>query len=379
MANTQEKSPVDDLKEALTGYLGAMGGKLADKAQDKLGDLTGHLSDTAEGSGPGLLGGVAKRVMGGDSPVKALMMEKGKSVKDNIVEKVTGKKGGSGSKKGSSIKATNIVESIDVGVPVRTAYDHWTQFEDFSSFTKGVRSVSKSGDTESNWKAKIGPSSRGWKATVQEQVADDRIVWTSDGAKGSTRGAVTFHELGPTLTRIVLVIEYYPAGFFEKTGNIWRAVGRRIRLDLKHFARHVTLHGDEELEGWRGEIREGEVVTSHEDAMEEEERREQEGADEDEDAEGEEGEEGADDEDGAEDAYEDEDAEDADEEAEDGEDAEGADQADEDADGYDEDAEYDEEEEPYDEEEDADQGEEDEEEDDEDEEDQPRRRSRARR
>jgi hypothetical protein len=108
---------------------------------------------------------------------------------------------------------------------------------------------------------------------VQEQVPDDRIIWTSEGAKGTTRGAISFHELAPNLTRIVLVMEYYPSGFFEKTGNIWRAQGRRVRLDFKHFQRHVTLT-EEEPEGWRGEIRDGEVVVTHEDAVEREEAEE---------------------------------------------------------------------------------------------------------
>lgn len=64
------------------------------------------------------------------------------------------------------------------------------------------------------------------------------------------------------------MVEYYPSGFFEKTGNIWRAQGRRLRLDLKHFMRYVTLSDDEDLEGWRGEIRDGEVVRSHEEGLE---------------------------------------------------------------------------------------------------------------
>ncbi len=76
-------------------------------------------------------------------------------------------------------------------------------------------------------------------------------MWTSEGGKGSTRGTASFHELTPNLTRIVLVVEYYPAGFFDKTGNIWRAQGRRMRLDFKSFQRHVSLTNDE-VEGWRG-------------------------------------------------------------------------------------------------------------------------------
>ncbi|MFE4645672.1 SRPBCC family protein, partial [Streptomyces sp. NPDC056730] len=155
--------------------------------------------------------------------------------------------------------------------PLRSVYDQWTQFEDFSSFTKGVRSVNMSDEIESDWKLKVGPSNRAWKATVQEQVPDERIVWTSEGAKGTTHGAVSFHELTPDLTRVVVVVEYYASGFFEKTGNIWRAQGRRLRLDLKHFQRYVTL-ADEDAEGWRGEIRDGEVVRTHEEALEDEER-----------------------------------------------------------------------------------------------------------
>lgn len=215
----------------------------------------------------------------------------------------------------------NIIEVLDVGVPLRDAYDFWTQYDQFSSFAKGVRDVSKSDEVGSDWKVKVGPSSRSFKATVQEQIPDDRIVWTSEGAKGTTRGVVSFHELAPTLTRIVLVVEYYPSGFFEKTGNLWRAQGRRMRLDFKNFQRYVTLT-NEEPEGWRGEIRDGEVVVSHEDAMEEEEADQEES--EGEEPEGEGGGDAGEDadsayEDEAEDVYEDED-----EGAEDEEEAEGA-------------------------------------------------------
>src|SRR5690606_5772380 len=114
-----------------------------------------------------------------------------------------------------------------------------------------------------------------WKATTDEQVPDDRISWSSEGAKGTMKGVVSFHRLAENLTRVLLVIEYYPSGFFEKTGNIWRAQGRRARLDLKNFARFITLKGEAE-DSWRGEIRDGEVVRSHEDAVAEEEEAESE-------------------------------------------------------------------------------------------------------
>ncbi|MEU3660149.1 SRPBCC family protein [Streptomyces sp. NPDC032940] len=231
-------SPLGDVKDALGGYLSAAGRSLVGRAGKGIGGLTDRLTDSANSGSDSGSGG-----------------------------------SGSGKRRGGSagsVKATHIMETVDIGVPLRTVYDQWTQLQDFSSFTKGVRSVSTSDEVTSDWNVKVGPSSRSWKATVEEQVPDERIAWTSEGAKGSTRGVVSFHELAPRLTRVVVVVEYYPAGFFEKTGNLWRAQGRRLRLDLKHFARHVTLLGDVEVEGWRGEIRDGEVVRSHEEALEDE-------------------------------------------------------------------------------------------------------------
>ncbi|MEU2583514.1 SRPBCC family protein [Streptomyces avermitilis] len=297
----EKESGADRLREELSNFLSAQVERLADKAGDKLSDVTGQLTDVAEGGGS--LPAIGSRILQGDSPVKAFVGEKAKGLKDNVLGKAKeALGGGKGKRKASGGKVMNIIEVLDVGVPLRVAYDHWTQYDKFSSFAKGVRDVSKTDEVGSNWKVKVGPSTRSYKATVQEQIPDDRIVWTSEGAKGTTRGAVSFHELAPTLTRIVLVVEYYPSGFFEKTGNLWRAQGRRLRLDFKHFQRYVSLT-QEEPEGWRGEIRDGEVVVSHEDAVEEEEAAEQE------ESEGEEPEdEGEGDaEEGAEDEYEDED------------------------------------------------------------------------
>ncbi|MGA4859183.1 SRPBCC family protein [Streptomyces koyangensis] len=305
----EQGSAFDRLKEEARSHLSARAQSLADKAGDKVTELTGKLSESVGGP----VGEAGKRVMEGESPVKAMASEKAKDVKDKAVGKVKEAFGGGTGSTGDT-KVTNIVESIDIPVPLRTVYDHWTQFEDFSSFMKGVKSVTQNEDEETDWKAKVFLSERSWTATIQEQVPDDRIVWTSEGDKGSTAGAVTFHELAPHLTRVVAIVEYYPAGFFEKTGNLWRAQGRRLRLDLKHFARHVTLGPDPEIEGWRGEIRDGEVVRTDEEAREDEESEEEyeDGYDEDEDEdEYEDGE--YDDEDGYEDDEDDEDDEDEEE------------------------------------------------------------------
>ncbi|MFB7188368.1 SRPBCC family protein [Streptomyces sp. NPDC056230] len=269
----QEKaeSGVDRLRDEVTDFLTAWVGNLAERAGDKLIDVTDQLTDVADKGGS--LSRIGANLLGGDSPVKAVLSGTAQNVKDNVLQKAKDVLGGGKGRKSGDQKVTNIIEVIDVGVPLRTAYDHWTHYEKFSSFTKGVRDVSSADETKSDWKAKVGPSTRSWKATVQEQVPDERIVWTSEGAKGSTRGAVSFHELTPGLTRIVLVVEYYASGLFEKTGNLWRAQGRRLRLDLKHFQRYVTLT-DEEPKGWRGEIRDGEVVRTHEEALEDEDEEE---------------------------------------------------------------------------------------------------------
>jgi hypothetical protein len=172
------------------------------------------------------------------------------------------------------VKLTNIVESIDVGVPVRVAYNQWTQFSDFPSFMKKVENIERQRESEEkiNWKAQVWWSHRSWESTIQSQIPDQQIVWRSKGDKGHVDGSVTFHELAPNLTRILLVLEYHPQGLFERTGNLWRAQGRRARLELKHFRRHVmtqTILDPGDVEGWRGVIEDGKVVKDHETALRE--------------------------------------------------------------------------------------------------------------
>ncbi|MFJ7150655.1 SRPBCC family protein [Streptomyces sp. NPDC100445] len=263
----------DRLKEEAQEYLSAQATRLLSGLGRKLGETTGKLNDIAEGNSPGfgklaLDGG--RKLAEGKGPLRSALELGASRAKENVMGAVKNLGGGKGKKGGAGKKPVVIMESVDVGVSLRTAYDQWTQFQDFSTFAKGVKSASRSGDTESDWQAKVFWSSRSWKAKTTEQVPDYRIQWTSEGAKGTTKGVVSFHRLEDNLTRVLLVMEYYPVGLFEKTGNIWRAQGRRARLDLKNFARFITLKGEAE-DGWRGEIRDGEVVKSHEDAVAEEE------------------------------------------------------------------------------------------------------------
>ncbi|MFF6994856.1 SRPBCC family protein [Streptomyces sp. NPDC008313] len=272
-----QSEAADRLKSEVQDYLSAQAQRLLTGVGRKLGETTGKLNDIAEGNSPGfakLAADGGRKIAEGKGPLRTAMELGAGRAKDNVVGAFKNLTGGKGKRKGGSAgqKPTVIMEFVDVGVPLRTAYDQWTQYQDFSTFAKGVKSANRADDTTSDWQAKIWWSSRSWKATTTEQVADERISWTSEGAKGSTKGVVTFHSLGENLTRVLMVIEYYPSGFFEKTGNIWRAQGRRVRLDLKNYARFITFKGEAE-DGWRGEIRDGEVVTSHEDAVAEEEEQ----------------------------------------------------------------------------------------------------------
>ncbi|MEU0006781.1 SRPBCC family protein [Streptomyces sp. NPDC006314] len=265
----------DRLKAEAQEYLSAQAQRLLTGLGRKLGETTVKLNDIAEGNSPGfaklaLDGG--RKIAEGKGPLRSALELGASGAKEKVMDAVRNLGGGKGKRKGGGgNKPTVIMESVDVGVPLRTAYDQWTQYQDFSTFAKGVKSANRADDTHSDWQAKVFWSNRSWKAHTTEQIPDYRIQWTSEGAKGTTKGVVTFHPLGDNLTRVLLVMEYYPSGLFEKTGNIWRAQGRRARLDLKNFARFITLKGEAE-DGWRGEISDGEVVRSHEDAVAEEEQ-----------------------------------------------------------------------------------------------------------
>lgn len=367
MADSDDKNeggPLSGLRESVRGnpamerlfqeaenYVTAKAENLVSAAGNKIGETTQQLTEAAEsGDGLGsLLGEGGKKLAEGKSAPRSAMEVAGKGIKDKVVDAVTG--GGGGKGKGSSSgKFNNIVEDVDVGVPVRTAFDQWVNYQEFGGFTRGVLSVDKVDEVTTNWNAKVAKSKRSWKATVSEQIPDERIVWNTEGAKGTIRGVVTFHPLGENLTRVLLVIEYYPSGFFEKTANMWWAASRRVRLDLKHYRRFIMMQGEPTDEGWRGTIRDGEVVQSHEDAV----QAEQEEQESDEYGSDEYGEEAADEdygEDSEDQDLEDEDAEDQDSEDEDAEDeeaeyddSEGQDLEDEEQDFADEDADYDEDE-----------------------------------
>ena len=282
MARTEvngSSGPMDRLKSEAGGLAGALAERAMHKVRDRVESTSGRLTDYVEGDGgPGLIAAFtgARNLAEGKSPGRSMMSAGWAGLKEKVSGIFRRGKGKGGGK--SKLKLTNIVESVDVGVPVRLAYNQWTSYEHFPTFTKKVENARpdvNDQEVKVNWKAQVFWSHREWEAKVVDQRPDERIVWTSKGAKGHVDGAVTFHELTPTLTKIVVVLEYHPQGLFERTGNLWRAQGRRTRLELKHFQRHVMAHAllnPDDVEGWRGTIEDGEIVKDHETALDEEAR-----------------------------------------------------------------------------------------------------------
>jgi len=261
------------LQESLQRLAGTVTERAMSAATNRLGGATERLTEYAQnGGGPGLLAAATgiDKLASGASPLKSALSSGLTGAKEKMKETVQGLTGsllggkGGGNKK---LKLTNIVEDIDVGVPLELAYRQWTEFGQFPKMMKKVEQADQESEDKLHWKAQVFWSHRTWESTVIEQVPCDHIVWRSKGQKGHIDGAVSFHELGPNLTRILVVLEYHPKGLFERTGNLWRAQGRRVRLELKNFRRHVMTHtliSPDDVEGWMGEIRDGKVVDSGE-------------------------------------------------------------------------------------------------------------------
>ena len=145
-----------------------------------------------------------------------------------------------------------IEESVELEVPVRTAYNQWTQFEDFPRFMEGVEQVKQVTDTRVHWKASFGGQTREWDAEIVEQIPDERISWKStEGADNA--GVVTFHKLAPGKSKIMLQLEFDPEGIVEQAADKLGVVRARATGDLKRFKEFIESQGTE-TGAWRGEV-----------------------------------------------------------------------------------------------------------------------------
>ena len=148
-------------------------------------------------------------------------------------------------------------DSVEVDVPVRTAYDQWTQFEDFPKFMDGVRHVRQVDDKRLEWTARVADHEKVWTAEITDQTPDTRVAWKStSGAENA--GAVMFQALDPVRTRVTLKMDADPDGLVETVGANLGFLERRVKGDLKRFKEFIESRGAP-TGAWRGEIHGTEV------------------------------------------------------------------------------------------------------------------------
>ncbi|HET7734763.1 MAG TPA: SRPBCC family protein [Nocardioidaceae bacterium] len=147
---------------------------------------------------------------------------------------------------------STVTESIDVDVPVSTAYNQWTQFETFPQFMEGVEEVVQVDDTHMHWKTKIGGVEREFDATITEQHPDERVAWKSDTGPDQA-GVVTFHHLDQGKSRVTVQLDFEPEGFVEQAGDKLGVVKHRVKGDLDRFKEFIERTGSE-TGAWRGDV-----------------------------------------------------------------------------------------------------------------------------
>jgi uncharacterized membrane protein len=153
---------------------------------------------------------------------------------------------------------STIEKSIEVNVPAATAYNQWTQFEDFPHFMEGVEQVRQIGEKHLHWRVNIGGKKKEFETEITEQIPDKRIAWHTRGGTENA-GVVTFHRLNERVSRIMVQMEYDPQGFIEKAGDLMGVASRRVQGDLERFKEYVEARGTESG-AWRGTIPESAEV-----------------------------------------------------------------------------------------------------------------------
>jgi uncharacterized membrane protein len=146
-----------------------------------------------------------------------------------------------------------VEQSIEVNVPLSTAYNQWTQFEEFPRFMEGVKRVRQLDDRTLEWTAEIGGNEESWTAEISEQEPDQRVAWhATSGAPNS--GVVTFHRIGDDTTRVMLQMEWQPQDAAQSFGDALGLDDRRVKGDLERFKEFIESRGTE-TGAWRGEVR----------------------------------------------------------------------------------------------------------------------------
>jgi polyketide cyclase/dehydrase/lipid transport protein len=153
----------------------------------------------------------------------------------------------------------NIEQHIDVNVPVNVAYDQWTQFESFPRFMEGVESVHQVDDTHLHWVATIAGKRQEWDAEISQQVPDQRVAWHATSGDRNA-GAVDFHRLSDTSTRVTLTMDVQPSDAIEKVGTALGIAGASVKGDLERFKKFIEDR-QAPTGAWRGEVTGGQVTS----------------------------------------------------------------------------------------------------------------------
>jgi len=147
---------------------------------------------------------------------------------------------------------STIEESIELNVPVSTAYNQWTQFEEFPRFMASVQEVKQVDNTHLHWRAKVAGMPKEWDAEITEQIPDARIAWRSTSGVHN-EGVVTFHKLGDHRTKVMLQMDYDPATLGEKVADALGGVKLAAKSNLKRF-KHLVEGRGVETGAWRGSV-----------------------------------------------------------------------------------------------------------------------------
>lgn len=147
---------------------------------------------------------------------------------------------------------STITESVEVDVPLHTAYNQWTQFESFPEFMEGVEEIRQLDDTHLHWVTKVGGAKREFDATITEQHPDERVAWRSDSGPNHA-GVITFHRIEDAKTRVTAQMDIDPEGFVENAADKMGLLDRRVNGDMKRFKHFIEERG-RETGGWRGDV-----------------------------------------------------------------------------------------------------------------------------